>query len=172
VFGVRQDGKTLSGHTKWSDIKARRGFFAIGICDGKIPENLGTLWRSAHLYRSAFVFTVGTRYGQRQASDTMHTTDHIPLFHFHNIEDLVDHLPKGCSLIGIEQEEMTTSLHYFAHPIRAAYLLGSETCGLSPEVRQCCDEIVKIDSPLPYSMNVAVAGSIVMYDRYVSNRVR
>ena len=67
-----------------------RGYFAVGIYGCKTPENVGTLWRSATLYRAAFVFTVGARYRRFQASDTAKTPNHTPLFHFKDLADLGD----------------------------------------------------------------------------------
>lgn len=64
-----------------------RGYFGIGIINGKTPENLGTLWRSANLYGAAFIFTVGKRY-KRQSSDTPNTPRHIPLFEYQSLDDL------------------------------------------------------------------------------------
>lgn len=52
------------------------------------------------------------------------------------------------------------------HPLRALYLLGAEDHGLPPEVLARCHEVVQVPSPSPYSLNVAVAGSLVLYDRY------
>ena len=34
-------------------------FFGIGIQNGKTPENLGVLWRSAQNLGASFIFTIG-----------------------------------------------------------------------------------------------------------------
>ena len=34
-------------------------FFGIGIFNGKTPENLGVLWRSAQNMGASFIFTIG-----------------------------------------------------------------------------------------------------------------
>jgi hypothetical protein len=47
-----------------------RGFFAIGIVNGKTHQNIGTLLRSAYLYDAAFVFTIGKRYDRQASSST------------------------------------------------------------------------------------------------------
>lgn len=143
-----------------------RGYFAVGICGGKTPENLGTLWRSASLYGAAFVFTVGKRY-QSQACDTPNTPRHTPLFHFTDLDDLRRHLPYRCPLVGVELVETSVPLGRYRHPERAAYLLGAEDKGLSASDLLRCHDLVQIETALPYSMNVAVAGSIVLRDRHV-----
>jgi tRNA (guanosine-2'-O-)-methyltransferase len=43
------------------------------------------------------------------------------------------------------------------------YLLGAEDHGLSKKAIEKAQQLVKFDTPL--SLNVSVAGSIVMYDR-------
>lgn len=148
-----------------------RGFFAVGVYHPKTEMNIGTLMRSAYLYDAAFVFTVGKRY-QRQASDTPKTQQQIPLFHFDTIEDLHAHLPSGAPLIGVELDPRAVPLHEFSHPLRGVYLLGAEDHGLPQHVIDRCHHLVVLDSVQPQSMNVATAGSIVIYDRHVKALAR
>lgn len=140
----------------------RRGYCGIGIWHTKNPLNVGTLWRSADLLGASFVFTVGRRY-ERQASDTMKSWRHTPLFHFKDVDDLRAHLPYSCPLIGIEMADGATPLTSFAHPERAVYLLGAEDTGLNAAAIAACHHLVVL--PGRRSMNVAVAGSVVLYDR-------
>lgn len=147
---------------------ASRGFWAIGIWHTKTEHNVGTLWRSAHLLGAAFVFTVGRRYKSRQSSDTMDTRRHVPLFHFDDVADLHRHLPHSCKLVGVELDDRAVMLADYKHPERAVYLLGAEDHGLSHDMLAMCHDVVRL--PGAHSMNVAVAGSIVAYDR-VSGRV-
>ncbi len=113
-----------------SQGRGKRGFLAIGLVHSKTKQNVGTLLRSASLYEVAFVFTVGHRY-QRQASDTLNTPLHTPLFHFATVDDLVEHLPQSCPLVGVELDPRAFPLGKFTHPERACYLLGAEDHGLS-----------------------------------------
>lgn len=137
-------------------------YYAIGIEHTKTEMNVGTLWRSADLMGASFVFTIGRRY-KRQASDTMHSWKRIPLFHYDDFNDFYDHIPHDCMLIGVELDERAIPLAKHAHPRRAIYLLGAEDNGLSKEARMRCHQLVQL--PGRASMNVAVAGSIVAYDR-------
>jgi len=141
-------------------------WLAIGVWHPKKAVNIGSLWRSASLYGAAFVFTVGARY-ERQSSDTVKTHRHIPLFHFHDMDDVLEHLPYGCPLVAVEMDPRAVPLAGFTHPERAAYLLGAEDHGLPPSVVDRCHHVVQIESVLPWSMNVAVAGSIILHDRHV-----
>lgn len=148
-----------------------RGFFAVGIYRTKTEANVGTLWRSAHLYGASFVFTVGRRY-QRQSSDTPKTPLHTPLFHFDTIDDLRAHLPWSAPLVGIELDPRATPLTSFTHPERAVYLLGAEDQGLPQSVTDLCHSLVQIPAVRSQSMNVAAAGSVLLYDRHAKALVR
>jgi tRNA G18 (ribose-2'-O)-methylase SpoU len=139
-----------------------RGYCGIGIVAGKTPENVGTLWRSANLLGAGFIFTIGGRY-KRQCSDTMQTPRHLPLWEFEDFECFDHSRPAGCALVGVELDEKARPLKDFCHPPRAVYLLGAEDDGLPYEVLERCQSIVQL--PGRHSLNVAVAGSIVLYDR-------
>ena len=75
-------------------------------------------------------------------------------------------LPEGCKLVGIELTDDAVVLPSFRHPRSAAYVLGSERLGLSEEMLDLCDHVVKI--PTRFSLNLAVAGALVLYDRLQS----
>lgn len=139
-----------------------QGFFGIGIQNGKTPENLGVLWRSAQNMGASFIFTIGNRYA-RQASDTHKAVGAMPYFHYDTFEDFYKHIPKGAMLVGVELDDKAVPLETFEHPRRCVYLLGAEDNGLSNKAIEASHHLVKFDTPL--SLNVSVAGSIVMYDR-------
>lgn len=140
-----------------------RGYFGIGIEHTKSECNVGTLWRSAFLMGASFIFTVGRRY-KKQASDTVCAWRHLPLYHYDTLEQFYETaLPYDCMLVGIELDERATPIHSFSHPQRAVYLLGAEDVGLSPNAMKRCHKLIVL--PGEFSMNVAVAGSIVMFDR-------
>jgi tRNA G18 (ribose-2'-O)-methylase SpoU len=144
-----------------------RGYFAVGIYGCKTEANVGTLWRTATLYEAAFVFTIGHRY-KRQSSDTPKTPLHTPLFHFSTVDDLIEHLPWSCPLVGVELDERSKPLSSHSNNWeRCAYLLGAEDHGLPPAVLDKCHSVLQIETAVPRSMNVAVAGSIILHDRYV-----
>jgi len=138
--------------------------FLIGIENHKFDKNLGTLWRSAYQLGSCGIFTVGDEYAQ-QSSDTYKTWKQIPYFHYNKIDDLS--IPKDFILIGIEQGGKC--LKTFTHPKRAIYLLGNEKNGLSDTAKNRCNQIVSIPSIRQNSYNVAMAGTIIMYDRMLKH---
>lgn len=138
------------------------GYFAIGVFNPKTDHNIGTLWRTAYILGAAYIFTVGKRY-KKQTSDVTRTWARIPYFHYDTLEDLLENIPYDCHLIGVELTEDAQWLHELDHPKRAIYLLGSEDQGLPDAVLNRCQKVVKL--PGNSSLNVAVTGSIVVYDR-------
>ena len=129
-----------------------RGYFAIGVEGISKPVNLGNLLRSAHCADPRAL---------EMRSDTSRAETHVPLYHWRDLAELA--LPKGCSLVGIEMLEEAADLPSFPHPLRAAYVLGPERGALTPELAARCQHLVRI--PTAFSLNVATAGAIVMYDR-------
>ena len=144
----------------------RRGFFGIGVEGPKTLENIGIVWRSALVMKADFMFVIGKRY-KNVKTDTPKSWKHIPLFEFDTFEHFHAFLPKGASLVGVELDERSVPLMTFKHPQRAVYLLGAEDFGLSEEALAACDEIVQIPGEFP--LNVAAAGTIVLYDRLLKN---
>ncbi len=140
-------------------------FFGIGILHGKTPENLGVLWRTAQNMGASFIFTIGKRYAH-QASDTHNAVKCLPYYHYKDFEDFYAHLPKGVRIVGVEKDERAVNLETFKHPKRCVYLLGAEDHGLTQEALNRSHFLVQF--PSIYSLNVAVAGSIVLYDRSLS----
>ena len=62
----------------------------------------------------------------------------------------------------------STSFTTYKYPEHAIYLLGAKDSGLLQDILGRCDDIIQI--PASISLNVAVAGSIVLYDRNVKSR--
>jgi len=139
-----------------------QGFFGIGCLNMKTHYNYGTLFRTAQIMKADFIFVIGKRF-TRQPSDTMKSWRHIPTFEFKDIEDFNNHRPYGCRLVGIELLDSATPIKEYEHPKQAAYLLGAEDQGLTKRAIELCNDIVYL--PGERSMNVSVAGSIVLYDR-------
>lgn len=140
-----------------------RGYFSIGIENGKNPANIGLLWRTAHNFGAIEVFTIGTRYKYSKA-DTTCAYRHIPLRHYESVSHFLSCKPFNAKIVAIEQSVHAKKLGRHHHFPQAIYVLGAEDIGMSSELLRASDDIVEI----PYgfkSLNVGVIGSIVMYDR-------
>ena len=144
-----------------------RGYFGVAVYQPKTEANIGTLWRSAYNYRASFIATVGRRY-KPQASDTTKAIKHLPLVHYRDIDDMIEHIPFYCPLVGVELTDEAQPVSTFWHPPNCLYLLGAEDYGLPPEILKRCHLVIKVPGTAQ-CLNVAVAGSIVIYDRWVKN---
>jgi tRNA (guanosine-2'-O-)-methyltransferase len=139
----------------------KRGYCGIGIYNTKCPANIGTLWRTAHSLEVDFIFTIGSRY-KHDKLDTSKAPKHLPLFQFDSFHNFKLSIPIA-SLVAVELNNKSRPLKNFIHPERAIYLLGAEDTGIPDNILNDCDSIVQL--PGNYCLNVAVAGSIVLYDR-------
>jgi tRNA G18 (ribose-2'-O)-methylase SpoU len=140
----------------------KSGFYGIGIERGKNNFNYGTLFRTAQMFNADFLFVIGARF-KHQSSDVRKSWRHVPTFSYNDISDFNKHRPYDCLLIGIEMLKNSRLLKNYSHPKRAIYLLGAEDHGLTKEAISICNDFICI--PGEMSLNVSVAGSIVIYDR-------
>jgi len=145
-----------------------RGYFGIGVMNSKKEVNIGTLMRSAYQMGAAFVFTIGRRY-KPASSDTVHAWKHIPVYHYIEWQDFVDHAPHDCPIVAIEMGGH--DIFNFYHPERCIYLLGAEDYGLSSAIMERCYCVVSLPAVRTASYNVAVAGSLIMFDRLIKRGV-
>ncbi len=143
-----------------------RGYFGIGIYKPKTEMNVGTLWRSAFNMGANFIFVIGARY-KKQASDTVKAFMHIPFYEYVSWEDFKQHTPYNCQTVCIELDDRAKDLKNYVHPERAVYVLGAEDNGIPKEYLKG-NQIVQIND-CKYCLNVAVAGSIILYDRIIKN---
>lgn len=137
------------------------GYCGIGIFHGKTEINFGTLVRSAYSFGASYVFTIGRRY--RKESSAIALDRHIPIFHYDTFEEFRNHLPFGTRMVMVELHDQAESLVTFVHPRQAVYLLGAEDHGI-PEPLMAGVQIVQV--PGCHCLNVASAGTVVLYDRY------
>ena len=139
-----------------------RGYFGVGIENSSKQMNAGNLFRTAHAFGAAFLFTINAEYSVKKVkSDTSIAPKTIPWYDFKSPKDLK--LPNGCSLIGVEFNTDSIELPVFRHPSNAAYIFGPELGSLSQNILERCIQVVKI--PSNFSLNIATAGAIILYDR-------
>lgn len=139
-----------------------RGYFGIAMWNPKNSHNWGSLLRTAQVLDASYIASIGARY-RHQASDTHHSGKHVPTFAFTSFDEFYSHMPKDCQLVGVEMGEAACDLSKFKHPQRAIYLLGAEDNGLPRDILNRCHHVVKLKGER--SLNVSIAGSIVVYHR-------
>ena len=145
-----------------------RGFFGIGVLNLQNDTNYGTLFRSAYAFGADFMFLIGERF-KKQPSDCLRSERHIPLFQYTDFPDFRRHLPFDCHLVSVEIDDDACNIGGFSHPQRAAYLLGPENGSLPTEALR--ESYATIRIPTKHCLNVAVAGSIVLYDRVTKDPI-
>ncbi len=142
--------------------KNEESFFGIGVYKPKTSHNIGTLWRTAFILGASYIFIIDGKYNH-QSSDTSKTWSKIPFFKYDNFNHFYESMPHSTQLVGLEMSEGVMPLSKFVHPPRASYLLGAEDNGLPKTITNRCHHLTKL--PGKSSLNVAVTGSIVIYDR-------
>ncbi|MBK7128916.1 MAG: RNA methyltransferase [Crocinitomicaceae bacterium] len=152
---------------KWERTEER--YFGIGVYQPTTAHNIGTLWRSALILGAKFIFIVDGKYSG-QSSDTLKTWSKIPFYRYDDFDHLYSSLPYSAQLVGVEMAENSSALTTFVHPHRAVYLLGAENNGIPAHITSRCHHLIQL--PGEISLNVAVCGSIVMYDRLAKTELK
>jgi tRNA G18 (ribose-2'-O)-methylase SpoU len=150
-----------------------RGFFMIGVVQPRNTLNIGTLIRSSHVFGATAVFAVGAAFPVE--NEAAHGFDrHVPVFHFDDVGQFDHAMPKNAEYVVIEMHEDACDLRTFVHPERGIYILGSEYMGVPAEylALRRRTHIVQVPARESVSLNVAIAGSIVMADRVMKEEGR
>jgi tRNA G18 (ribose-2'-O)-methylase SpoU len=161
----RAGGGAISAASR-AEERGVRGYFAIGVEGVTKSMNVGALMRTAHAFGASFVFTIAANYARDEGrlADTSDAPGSMPFYEFGSVDDFA--LPRDCELVGVELMDDAVELPSFRHPRAAAYVMGPERGSLSPELVARCAHVVKI--PTRFSINLSLAGALVMYDRLVS----
>mmetsp|Transcript_6872 Transcript_6872/g.10439 ORF Transcript_6872/g.10439 Transcript_6872/m.10439 type:complete len:343 (+) Transcript_6872:2358-3386(+) len=156
--------RAISASVPVGKLSREEGYCGIGIFQPKVAPNIGTLWRSAYQLGASILYTIGGRQKASNAADTLDVPTRIPLIQLENWNAFAEWAsPKGAVWVAVEMGG--TPLADFEHPRNAIYILGSEDNGVPKSVVRACRDVVSLDSERYGSYNVAVAGSIVLYDR-------
>ncbi len=127
--------------------------------------NQGGLLRSARAFGADFVFSIGARWATQSAA--IHSDRDVPVFYFETLEQFISSIPVNAEIICLEQVKEAENLRSFKNPLQGVYLLGSEDGGLPLKlVRKHRTVFI----PSKGSLNVATAGTIVLYDRLLKIR--
>ena len=139
-----------------------RGYVGVGIYNGKRTYNFGAIIRAARVFGADFVFSVGHRNPTEASS--LNAELGIPLFHFDSIDSCVASIPVNAKLVCVELAAEALDIRDYEHPARAVYLLGPEDGWLPSSILRQHDTVVL---PGAYPLNVAMAATVVLYDRFV-----
>ncbi len=149
----------------------RRNHYRLGLRSMAIAgwntskeHNVGTLVRTAHAAAAEEVVLVGDREWNIEAAKTSEYFTDVTI-----LEDegaFLDHVEKhGWSLVAVELDSRAVSLFDAEYPENPCFLLGAERDGLPQSLIDAAEIVVQIPQwGLVPCLNLAVAGSIVMYD--------
>ncbi len=144
----------------------RRGLrpFAIAAWNISKEHNVGSLVRTAHATGATEVLLVGEREWNVEAARTAELFTTVRFLS--GVDELRRHLRNsGWRLVAVELDPCAVTLFEARYPERPCFLLGAELGGVPPELLDEADVIVQIPQwGLVPSLNLAVAGSIVVYD--------
>lgn len=135
------------------------GYAAVGLHNPRNPLNVGSVLRAVSCFDVSLVALTGRRY-HAQRTDTARSHLRIPILHVDNLRDVI---PFDCVPVAVERRADACPLPQYVHPDRAFYVFGPEDGSLGPDILTWCRDIVTI--PTHYSLNLAAAVNIVLYDR-------
>ena len=135
------------------------GYAAIGLHNPRNPLNVGGALRAASCFGASLVVLSGRRY-KVQRTDTARTHLDIPLLQVNNLHEAI---PYDCVPVAVERKADAIPLPDYHHPLRAFYVFGPEDGELGNAVLRWCRDVVQV--PTLYSLNLAAAVNIVLYDR-------
>lgn len=85
-------------------------------------------------------------------------------FIYQDIPDLASLKQSGYRIVGLEQDQRAILLPNYPPQEKLALLLGEEVAGLTPDLRNQCDDLVEIPMQgQKESFNVSVATGIALY---------
>ena len=144
-------------------------FCGLGFLYPKHEQNVAIAFRSAVAMGLAdFLFTVGPCQYVRPQADTIDSYKLKPCWQFDDVMEMVKKRPLCTELVAVELTDDAVPIEEFEHPKRALYLLGNERDGFGDNIRHF-KKRVKLPS-IGVSMNVAIASSVILYDRYMKER--
>ncbi len=144
----------------------RRGLRRTAIAGWNTSKehNVGTLVRTAHAVAAEEVVLVGDREWNIEAAKTAERFTEVTILP--DERSFLDHVAaRGWSLVAVELDERSVNLFEAEYPESPCFLLGAERDGLPPSLIEAADLVVEIPQwGLVPCLNLAVAGSIVLYD--------
>ena len=148
-------------------FSSEKKFFLVldGIQD---PGNMGTIIRTAH--GAGVDFVIASKgcvdiYNPKVIRSTMGSIFHVPVIKNFDIIDLVKELKNDG--VKIFSASLDTNNNFFDYSFKegVAIVIGNEANGVSKEVQDVSDHLIKIPMAKKLeSLNASVAAGIVMYE--------
>lgn len=131
------------------------------------PDNIGAMIRLADNIGASEVCFLGKQDEHRLSKirrAAASSRDNIR-WYFSETTHLRDIVPEGKTIIAIETSDNATCIYDTTLPADAAFIVGSESQGLSDELLAQCDTVVYIPVPGPTrSLNVSHAAAVALFE--------
>lgn len=141
---------------------SRRILILDGVQD---PGNLGTLIRTAVSFSFDAIYVSKDAcdlYNEKVIRSTQGALFHIPVIRT-DMKGLIEELQKNGVLCVATSLEKSKTMSEIPAVNKMAFVLGNEGQGVEKAIQAMCDERLRIEMNGFESLNVAVAGGIVMY---------
>ncbi len=173
-FCQRASGIAAIVHQPWSKlhhISPQAGLCWVALETIRSPGNLGTLIRTSEAVGGAGFIFLGARvdpFEPKVIRASMGAIFHQKLVRtgFSSLYHWVRR--HSCRVVGASPDG-TADFHKFNYPRSTLLFLGDERHGLTQQQRELCHHLVRIPMVgVADSLNLAVAGSLLMYEVYKS----
>lgn len=163
------EGKSVAriiGVCKYIDSYDKLSNSVLFLDDVQDPGNVGTIFRTALGFKFKTIFVTpktAYRYNSKVVQASQGSIFKLDLRNG-NISNLQELKKQGYKLIGTALREKTISLNDFRFNKNDKYaiILGNEGQGISSDILDICDFTLKINISDIESLNVAIAGAIIM----------
>lgn len=145
-----------------ADLAMHRSDLHIAVENWQHDLNIGTIVRTANAFNVAAVHIIGRRHWNRRGA--MVTDRYLEVIHHPNAEAFVTTM-RGRYIVAIDNLSGAIPLGKATLPQKAVLVFGGEGPGLSEEMQQAAEQMIKIEQfGSTRSVNVGVAAGIVMYE--------
>lgn len=130
------------------------------------PLNIGRIMEAAYLFGFDSVILSQESadiYNDKCIENCKGAIFKLKISHKNLSEEVVSLQNKGYKVYATGLKNETKSLNDIKPIERVAIILGNEGSGVDPHLMDICDETIKIDMVNIDSLNVGMAGSIIMY---------
>lgn len=130
------------------------------------PGNLGTLIRTAYSFGMDAIYLsndCADIYNPKTIQSSQGALFHIPIFYCELVEKINEFKKENLTIYATSLHEPYNNLQETSPASKYAIILGNEGQGIRPEIIELCDQSVKIEMAHFESLNVAIAGAIMMY---------
>lgn len=151
----------------WEQLCAQRSGHWLALDAVQDPGNVGTIIRTVDALGGAGLLCgLGSAdvYHPKTVRATKGSLFHVPLWGGALVPALQSFKAQGIRIVGLAGEA-ENDLCASWRDQHVCWVLGNEGNGLSPEVRACCDDVVRI--PMrgrAQSLNVGMVAGIVLYE--------